>query len=212
MTPLLGPDGRPARSEHQEPLPPAPSPVVTVEEYDALKQRAAQADDYKDRWLRLQADFDNSRKRWTRDQRELEERAGERQLAAFLDVADDFERALAAAAGDTDPAHIRAGLAMIHRRMLDFLKGQGVELMNAAGQPFDPSRHEAVAAPEPRSEGRDAIGTEHSSQGHPVPVTQVVAEELRKGYLYRGRVLRPATVKVTGPAATPPSLEGGSVS
>lgn len=192
MSPLLGPDGRPIG-----PPAPGPSPVVTVEEYEALKQRAAQADEYQDRWLRLQAEFDNTRKRWLRDQREFEERAGERQLAAFLEVADDFERALVAATGDPDPAHIRDGLAMIHRRMLDFLKAQGVEPMQATGQPFDPARHEAVA--------QEALAGER-------PGSLRVVEELRKGYLYRGHVLRPATVKVAGPEAIPPSSEGGSVS
>ncbi|MBI4226828.1 MAG: nucleotide exchange factor GrpE, partial [Candidatus Omnitrophica bacterium] len=138
--PLLGPDGRPLGPE-----PTAPAPVVTVEQYEALRRQAAQADDYKDRWLRLQAEFENSRKRWGREQQDLEERAGERLLAAFLEIVDDFERAVAATAGDTDPAHVRAGLTMIHRRLLDFLKALGVEPMETAGQPFDPARHEAAA-------------------------------------------------------------------
>lgn len=182
--PLLGPDGRP--------LEPSPTPVVTVEEYEALKQQARETDEYKDRWLRLQAEFDNARKRWARDQREFEERAGERVLTDFLGIADDFERALAAAAGDSDPEHLRAGLAMIHRRMLEFLKAHGVEPIEAVGQLFDPARHEAVAHV-------PAEGSPPTEAG-PAGVLQVV-EELRRGYLYRGRVIRPATVKVTGQQA-----------
>lgn len=163
MSPLLGPDGRPLESAPEPPVQPA--------------------DDYKDRWLRLQAEFDNARKRFVRERQELEERAGERVLADVLSIVDDFERALAAAAGDSDPEHLRAGLAMIHRRMLDWLKAHGVEPIAAVGRPFDPARHEAVAhAPSEQT------------------TTPQVAEELRKGYLYRGRVMRPATV-VTGPSA-----------
>lgn len=183
--PILDSSGRPVEPR------PTPAPVVTVEEYEQLKQ---QAQDYHDRWLRLQAEFDNTRKRMGREQREFEERAGERVLAAVLEIVDDFERALAATADDTDPAHVRAGLTMIHRRMLDFLKAQGVEPIDAVGQPFDPARHEAVAGPGERA----ASGIELASRGPPAPPALVVAEELRKGYLYRGRVLRPATVKVTG--------------
>ena len=184
MSPLLGPDGRP--------LEPSPAPVVTVEEYEALKQRAEQVDDYQDRWLRLQAEFDNARKRFTRESRELEERAGERVLTDLLGIVDDFERALAAAAGDSDPEHLRAGLTMIHRRMLEFLKTHGVEPIEAVGRPFDPARHEAV--------GHDASKLEPERDGpSPAPTGPLrVAAELRKGYLYRGRVLRPATVTVAG--------------
>ena len=161
MSPLLGPDGRPLESAPEPPVQPA--------------------DDYKDRWLRLQAEFDNARKRFAREQREFEERAGERVLTDVLEIVDDFERALVAAAGDSDPEHLRAGLAMIHRRMLEWLKTHGVEPIEAVGRPFDPARHEAVA---------------HAPAEQPgVPQ---VAEELRRGYLYRGRVIRPATVKVTG--------------
>lgn len=179
MTPLLGPDGRP--------LEPSPAPVVT-----------GAADDYQDRWLRLQAEFDNARKRFAREQRELEERAGERVLTGLLEIVDDFERALAAAAGDSDPEHLRAGLAMIHRRMLEFLKTHGVEPIDAVGHPFDPTRHEAVTQRAPGQE----------PEGKVAPASLHVVEELRKGYVYRGRVLRPATVVVTGPEG--PSLsEGG---
>ena len=163
-----------------------PAPVVTIEEYEHLKQQAQQAEQYQDQLLRLQAEFDNTRKRWLREQQEFERRAGDRVLAQFLEIVDDFERALAVAPQQAEAKDLRVGVEMIHLRIVDFLKGHGVEAFGAAGQPFDPGRHEAV---------------EHvATPDHP---ESTVIEVLRKGYARAGRVIRPATVKVAvRPSAT----------
>ncbi len=160
--------------------PTAPDGIsLSAEEYAALKEEAARPQELWDRLLRLQAEFDNTRKRILKEQREFERRANERLLVELLGVMDDFERALAAVAPDSDPGHLRAGLEMVSRRMRDLLKAHGVEAIAGVGAPFDPARHDAVAHVET---------TEHPEA--------TVVEELRKGYTFHGHVIRPATVKV----------------
>lgn len=167
--------------------PPAAVPALTPEEYAALKEQAQRAQDYWDRLLRLQAEFENTRKRMRQEQLEHERRAAERLLAELLGIVDDFERALAAAG--EDPGHFRTGVEMIYRHLVDLLKAHGVEPIRAVGEPFDPAQHEAVAHCE--------------TADHP---EATVVEELRKGYLMHGRVLRPASVKV---AVKPTSQDEG---
>ena len=127
--------------------------------------------------LRALADFDNYRKRVQREQ-ESAARAGKRQLVlALLDVVDDFERALAYA--NTAPASILPGARVIHQRLTDLLQAQGVVPYTSAGQPFDPTLHEAV----------DVINTDQATPG-------VVLNELSHGYRWGDEVLRPARVRV----------------
>ena len=149
------------------------------EDYAALRQKAAQAQEYWDRLLRLQAEFDNTRKRMRKEQLEFERRANERLVGELLGIVDDFERALMAPVQEADHSHFRAGIEMIAQRLQELLKAYGVEVIAAVGQPFDPARHEAVAH----------VATADSPEA-------MVIEELRKGYTFHGRVLRPATVKV----------------
>jgi len=161
----------------------AQAPVLTAEEYARLTEQARQAKSYGDELLRLQAEFENARKRMRKEQTEFERRAGERLLLQFVGIADDFERALMAASDKKGVGHVQAGLSAMHRRIEELLKAEGVEAIPAVGAPFDPALHEAVAHVET---------TEHPEA--------TVVEELRKGYTLHGRLLRPATVKV---AASP---------
>jgi molecular chaperone GrpE len=127
--------------------------------------------------LRALADFDNYRKRVERE-RESTAQAGKRQLVlALLDVLDDFERALAY--GNTAPASILTGARVIYQRLRDLLQAQGVVSYTSAGQPFDPTLHEAV----------DVINTDQAMPG-------VVLNELSHGYRWGDEVLRPARVRV----------------
>jgi molecular chaperone GrpE len=126
---------------------------------------------------RTLADFDNYRKRVQRDQ-DRAAQAGKRQLVlALLDVLDDFERALAYAS--TAPEATLAGARVIHQRLADLLRAQGVVPYISAGQPFDAALHEAV----------DVINTDQATPG-------VVLDELRHGYRWGDEVLRPARVRV----------------
>ena len=134
-------------------------------------------DDFKDRWLRKSAEFDNYRKRIERERREQGDQAVVDILQELLLVVDDFDRALTVS-GDEGGAY-RKGVELIHAKLHDMLRKQGVMPMDVLGSDFDPNVHMAVMhedSPEHR-EG-EVIG------------------ELQKGYTLHGRLLRPAMVKV----------------
>ena len=130
-----------------------------------------------DQLLRLQADFENARKRWRSEQSQIQERANADVLRELLEITDDFQRALSAKT--SDPNQLIAGVEMIARRLEGFLKSYGIAPIEAEGKLFDPVLHEAVAHDVSES----------------VPDGTVLSE-LRKGYTMNGRVLRTAVVKV----------------
>ena len=135
-------------------------------------------DDFRDRWMRKSAEFDNYRKRIERERREQADQAVVDLLQELLLVVDDFDRALTVDAGDGDPAY-RKGVELIHGKLHDILRKHGVRPFDALGADFDPNVHQAVvheSSPDHR-EG-EVIG------------------ELRKGYTINERLLRPAMVKV----------------
>lgn len=155
--------------------------TISPEQFNELKQRAAKADEYWDRLLRSTADFDNYKKRATREKQEAIKYASETLLEKLIPVLDNFDMALSAAQnaqGNTVQA-LQTGINMIHQQFKSTLMDAGLEEIDAAGKPFDPNFHEAVS----QKETSDA------------PEGQVV-QQLRKGYKFRDRLLRPATVVV----------------
>ncbi len=151
----------------------AAAAAATSELGDLQRER----DDYKDRWLRKSAEFDNYRKRVERERREQADQAVVDLLQELLLVVDDFDRALTVDA-DEGGAY-RKGVELIHGKLHDLLRKQGLKPIDALGADFDPNLHQAVMhedSPEHR-EG-EVIG------------------ELRKGYVLHDRLLRPAMVKV----------------
>jgi molecular chaperone GrpE len=114
---------------------------------------AAQAEtaELKDRWLRLNAEFDNFRKRTAKEKLEMLQFAGENSLKNILPVVDDMERAIANNAATTEIAVVKEGFQLIHHKLVHILGSQGVKPMeNVKGQPFDVDKHEAITkAPAP---------------------------------------------------------------
>jgi molecular chaperone GrpE len=135
-------------------------------------------DDYRDRWLRKSAEFDNYRKRIERERREQSDQAVVDLLQELLLVVDDFDRALTVDSGDGDPAY-RKGVELIHGKLHDLLGKYGVKPIDALGADFDPNVHQAVV---------HEVSPDHR-EGE-------VIGELRKGYTINDRLLRPAMVKV----------------
>ena len=137
-------------------------------------------DDFKDRLLRMTAEFDNYRKRVDRERRELSEAAAADLIRDLRPLIDDLERAIAASHthATTDDALLR-GVELTHRQLLDQLRRRGVEPIVAVGQMFDPELHESVAAE--RAAGK--------------PDGEIL-EEFRRGYRVAGRLLRASMVKV----------------
>lgn len=177
-TPASEPTGAEATPET-----PAESPETGLAAQLAEKEQQYQELD--GQFRRLAADFDNYRRRQSQERENLIKFAGERILERFLEVLDNFERALQA--GDaTDPQQLRKGIELIHRQLQDFLSKEGVAAMEPKGQPFDPNCHEAVV----QVEAGD------------VP-DQTVLEEFRKGYTLNGRVLRHAMVKIASNPGMP---------
>ena len=144
-----------------------------------LEAKTKELEGFREQTVRLQADFENAKKRWLKEQAEFQESANRDLLRELLEIRDDFERALNHAPSANEDSMFRGGVEMIGKRLEDFLKSYGVVPMDAAGQLFDPAKHEAVA-----HEATDAV-----------PESTVLSE-LRKGYLMNGRVLRHAVVKV----------------
>jgi molecular chaperone GrpE len=172
-----------------QPLESGESGLLRARVADLEAQLAARDEAFQEMKLhatRLAADFENSRQRWTRERSELVKSAGERVLEQFLEVLDNFERAIQVGERATEPQQVLTGVQMIYKQVLDFLSKEGVSPMNAAGQPFDPNQHEAVVQEE--------------SEEHP---DQTVLDEFRRGYMLNGRVLRHALVKIASNPAMP---------
>jgi molecular chaperone GrpE len=145
---------------------------VTAERDQLARERS----EYYDRLLRVSAEFDNFRKRAQRERSELLEYAAMDAVAALVPVLDDFERALKTESADKEYAR---GMELIYNRLFEVLKKLGLEPMEARGQKFDPNLHHAV-----EREFTDEVEDE------------TVLEEHQRGYSFRGRLLRPAMVKV----------------
>jgi molecular chaperone GrpE len=166
---------------------PAILPPPTPEQIEELKTRAAKADENWERLLRTTADFDNFKKRAAREKIESAQYATFSLLAKVLPVLDNFEMALAAAqsAKDDKLASLQSGVLMIQQQLKSALTETGLEEIDAAGKLFDPNFHEAVS----EQESADI------AEGH-------VLQQLRKGYKFKDRLLRPATVIVAKKPAT----------
>lgn len=150
----------------------AVEPVSRVE-FDQLK---SERDQLLDRMARMQAEFDNARKRAERERIEFRDIATGNVVDQFLPVIDNFQLALGAT-GDAD--QLRSGVALIVKQMEETLQRMQVSPIPAVGEPFDPRVHEALGSIE-----REDIPDQH------------VVEEIRRGYRLRDRLLRPALVRV----------------
>ena len=174
-----------------EPFTPDDSNEVAVSEEEAaaseleadlarLTQIESERDEYLDTLRRVQAEFENYRKRVIKEQTALVDRATEGLVEQLLPVLDSFELALKNfdAAGSEDTESVRKGVELVYAELLGVLEKAGLSRVEADGKPFDPNVHEAVMQEE--------------GDGEPV-----VTDVLRTGYTLKGRVLRPAMVKVS---------------
>lgn len=146
-------------------------------EIDRLKEEAAR--NY-DQHLRSLADAENIRKRALREKEEYLKYASLPVIRKVLNVLDDLERALVMSEANRDYDALYKGLEMIAKRMADLVQEEGVQTIEALGQPFDPQFHQPL--------------TVEASSEHP---ENTVIEELQKGYVLHGRVIRPSLVKVS---------------
>jgi molecular chaperone GrpE len=148
---------------------------------DLVGDLERERDDYKDRWLRKTAEFENYRKRVERERREQADQTVTDLLLELLAIDDDFDRALTVDAGEGGSAY-RRGVELIHGKFQDLLRKHGVRPIETLGADFDPNVHQAVI---------HESSLEHR-EGE-------VIGELRRGYMMGDRLLRPAMVKVAKP-------------
>jgi len=154
----------------------APAEVEAPASRNELDQLKAERDQLLDRLARLQAEFENARKRAERERIEFREYATGNVVEQFLPVLDNFELALKSAGTE---GQLRSGVGLIVKQMEEILRQLQVNPVTTVGEAFDPRLHEALGSVE-----REDMPDQH------------VAEEIRRGYKLRDRLLRPALVRV----------------
>ncbi len=164
---------------------PVEAPSAEGADGDELRRVKAEIDHLREMYLRKLAEFDNYRKRIDRERQELRRTAAEGLVSELLPVLDNFERAVQHAE-ESEPAAFREGVAMIARQFADILQRSGLETIDPTGQRFDPELHEAVQ----RIEG---------SEYAPGSIVGVFS----RGYLFGGRLIRPAMVAVAVEPVSP---------
>ena len=157
------------------------SDAVAEDTPEAMLEKAlAQVEEYKDKYLRQVAEFDNYRKRVMKEKAELIKNGGERVVTAILPIIDDFERARDNMDKMEDVNAVKEGVELIIEQFLNALKHEGVEKIDAVGQPFDVDYHEAIAmvpAPSDDMKGK-------------------VLDCVQTGYMLKDKVIRHAKVAV----------------
>jgi molecular chaperone GrpE len=158
---------------------PAPEAPAAPDSSSELDEARAQANEYLADLQRVKAEYDNYRKRILREQTRAVEFAAEGLTHRLLEVLDEFELALVAAEHEEASDRFVHGVEMVYAKLLEILKAEGLERIDAQGKPFDPELHEAL------------LQGDGPEDGEPY-----VSDVLRTGYRLKGRVIRPAGVKV----------------
>ena len=155
---------------------------IEVELQDVKQQKVeleAKLEEAENRILRMQADFENSRRRARLDLEATEKYKSQGLITELLPAIDNFERALKMEADNDQAKSLLQGMEMVYRSLIDTLKKEGAEQIEAVGKEFDPHLHQAIMQVEDENFG-----------------SNIVVEEFQKGYILKDRVIRPAMVKV----------------
>ncbi|MDQ0213934.1 molecular chaperone GrpE [Oikeobacillus pervagus] len=153
--------------------------VEETSEETVLKELEEKIEETENRYLRLMADFDNFRRRAQLDREASAKYRAQSLISDLLPVIDNFERALKVEATNDQSKSILEGMEMVYKGIIEALKKEGVEIIEAMGKEFDPNLHQAVMTAE--DENYDS---------------NIVVEEFQKGYKLKDRVIRPSMVKV----------------
>ena len=161
----------------------SPAPGTGIDSEDPMAGLQADLDRFRDLALRSQADFENYKKRASREKGEAIKYANSALLQQLVSVLDNFELGLAAAKGQSHESPIYSGMVLVQKQLNDLLAENGLEPIEAEGKKFDPNLHEAIG----HEPGESPEGT--------------VIRQARRGYRLKDRLLRPARVVVSsGPA------------
>ena len=159
------------------------APEVEIDELQLANEKIAELeakiDEMDNRYLRLQADFDNSRRRAKLDMEAAQKYRVQSLASNLVQALDNFERAMKVEADHEQAKSLLQGMEMIYKGIIGALKSEGVEAIESVGKEFDPHLHQAVMQVQDENFG-----------------SNIVVEEFQKGYLLKDRVIRPAMVKV----------------
>ncbi|MCA1036289.1 MULTISPECIES: nucleotide exchange factor GrpE [Bacillaceae] len=147
--------------------------------HEKIAELEAKLGEAENRYLRLQADFDNSRRRAKLDQEAAEKYRAQKLITELLPALDNFERALKMETDNEQAKTLQQGMEMVYRSLAEAIKKEGAEAIEAVGKEFDPHLHQAVMQVEDENFA-----------------SNTVVEEFQKGYMLKDRVIRPAMVKV----------------
>ncbi|MFC5557660.1 nucleotide exchange factor GrpE [Ureibacillus thermophilus] len=151
-----------------------------VEEYKAkIAELEAKLEEEENRYLRLRADFENMRRRSQLDLQAAEKYRAQSLLMDLLPVIDNFERALDVKVESEDAKNLYKGIEMVYNMLIEAAKKEGLEVIPAEDQPFDPNVHQAIM-----------------QESDPEKESGIVLKEFQKGYKLKDRVLRPSMVSV----------------
>jgi molecular chaperone GrpE len=146
---------------------------------EKLSAEQEKSKEYLTRLKYLQADFENYRKRVEKEVQEAVQRSNEKLVACLIDVMDDLESAISAGETTENKDALLEGIKMVHKNLDKLLEKEGLERLECVGRPFDPNMHEVLAE----------VPTNDHQSG-------TVIEEARKGFMFKGKVLRPSVVKI----------------
>lgn len=152
--------------------------VAELEQQNQQLQEQCKANEQ--RAIRIQADLENFRRRARNEKEELLKFAAQSFIEELLPIVDNFDRALASSQQTKDFDSLSKGISMINNQLFQLLEKEGVQKIEAVGQPFDPEYHQAVMQ----------VESEEHDEG-------IVVEELQTGFIYKGKTIRPAMVKVS---------------
>jgi molecular chaperone GrpE len=151
----------------------------TVKLSEKLKAEQEKNKEYLNRLKYLQADFENYRKRVEKEVQAAVQRGNEQLVSCLIGVLDDLENAIQAGETTENTAALLEGVRMVHKNLEKLLENEGLERLECVGSVFDPNLHEILAQ----------VPTKEHQSG-------VVLEEARKGFMFKGKVLRPSIVKI----------------
>jgi molecular chaperone GrpE len=153
--------------------------VILTEEQAKIQTLETKVKEVNERLLRIQADYDNFRRRTKQDKEATAKYRAQNLIEEIIPAMDNFDRALGVKAENEATKSLLQGMEMVYRQLTEALKNEGLEVIAAVGQSFDPHVHQAVMQ----------VETDEFEANH-------VVEELQKGYKLKDRVIRPAMVKV----------------
>ncbi len=146
---------------------------------EKLEAEQEKSKEYLNRLKYLQADFENYRKRVEKEIQQAVQRSNEKSVSCLVDLLDDLEKAISAGETTENKTALLEGIKMIHKNLDKLLEQEGVEKLECVGQAFNPNLHEVLAQ----------VPTKEHQSG-------TVLEEARKGFMFKGKVLRPSIVKI----------------